>query len=119
MRARVKTLIALALLAVLGFAAAGCGATKKKTVVYHDGQAMRSSPITFTGTTTVPNVATGTLIHCKGGPSAKVPRRGATVAAGEDKLSPVGTPPPTTPSRAIQLTHLQNGSVTVSCTPSN
>ena len=113
-----KVILALALLAVLGFTVAGCGATKKRTVVHNDGQALRSSPITVTGTTTVPNVATGTLIHCRGGPSAKVPRRGGAVAAGEDKLSEVGAPAPTSSSGEIQLEHQMNGSVTVRCKPS-
>jgi|SRR5579862_2847736 len=105
----------IALVLSVAAAVVGCGAAKKKTVVYHDGQALRSGPITVTGTTTVPNVPTGTLIHCKDGAGAKVPRRGWAVAA----LTPVQSyPAPTAPSGEIQLRHLQNGSVKVLCKPS-
>jgi hypothetical protein len=68
-----KTVLALAVLALLGFAAAGCGSGKKKT---------SAGSITVTGrTTTISSVATGTLITCKGGTGgAAAPPPGQEVA---------------------------------------
>jgi hypothetical protein len=113
MRAPVKTIIALALLVVLGFATAGCGSGRKSSV---------SPPITVTGRSTLfSGLKTGTLVRCKGGPRATVPPLGGSAAAGEDQLIPVGTTPPpsSAPSREIQVTHRQNGVVKVSCKPSS
>ena len=123
MRAPLKTLVTLALLAILGFAAAGCGATKKKAVMIArtgpGGPPRTVNIAALRGTNTIPNLPTGTLVRCRGGPGAKVPRRGAAVAAGNDKLVTVGSTAPTTPSREIQVMHLLNGSVTVTCMPPN
>jgi hypothetical protein len=106
MRALVKAVLALTLIAVLGSALAGCGASKRAV----------SRLIIVTRTTTVSNVKTGVFIGCKGGPAAKVPPRGEGVDSSASQVAvttTIGVPP----AGAIQLTHLKNGSVTVSCRP--
>ncbi len=118
-----RRLLTTALLAFLGFAVAGCGATKKggweqyPVTLYKKA----SGPLAVTGTMTISSVKTGTFIRCHGGPGAKVPARGAGVSAGSAIQAVIGAtttaPPPV--SRQIQITHLQDGSVTVSCTPSH
>ena len=90
-----KPLLTTALLAILGFAVAGCGATKKI--------------VTLTGTVTLPNVKSGTLVTCKGGPVILVPAHGLGI--GQVTILTRKNSP------EIQLTHLQNGSVTASCKP--
>src|SRR4051794_7441361 len=93
---------ALLLLALVGVAAAGCGSGGTKAG--HD-------PITVTGTTTISNVATGTLVSCKrgvpGGPM-KVPPTGHGVTANVDGTGPSS-------SGKLQLTHRQDGSVVAVC----
>ncbi len=76
-----KPILALALLAVLGFAVAGCGSAKKAksgqyTVTLY--KKADSSPITVRGTTTIPNVKPGARVNCKGwkGQGVAVPSRG-------------------------------------------
>jgi hypothetical protein len=116
-----KPLLALALLAVLGFAAAGCGSAKKAVsggpryihvVTLH--KKAGSGSITVMGTTTIPNVATGARIKCKGWPGrgVKVPAPGGEADAGGGTATPSGTG---SSSRNMRLTHLENGSVTVAC----
>ena|SRR6478735_1706375 len=107
MRALVKALLALALIAVAGFALAGCGSSKR---------AVSPHLIIVTGTTTVSNVKTGVFIGCKGGPAAKVPPRGEGVDSSASQVA-VTTTTGVPQAGAIQLTHLKNGSVTVSCKP--
>jgi hypothetical protein len=115
-----KPILALALLAVLGFAVAGCGSSKKAdsgqyqySVTLYEKAG--SGPITVTGTTTIANVKTGTRIKCKGWPGrgVKVPPPGSAANVGEGEVTPSGT---THSSRGMQLTHQENGSLTVSCT---
>ena len=115
-----KPILVLALLAVLGFAAAGCGSGKKTnsgqyqyTVTLHKN--VPSGPITVTGTATtaISNVKTGTHIRCKGwtGKDMRVPRLGSSLTRGESvKLS--GSVAET---ELLSLTHRENGSITVSC----
>lgn len=94
-----KPLLALLLLALVSFAAVGCGS----------GTKTGSGSITVTGTTTVSNLETGALVTCKGGvPSTKVPPTGEGVTANVD-----GTGPST--SGTLQVTHRQDGSVVVTC----
>jgi hypothetical protein len=120
----VKAILALALLALLGFLAAGCGATKKIVVKVETSSPSTTiadvgpGTITVVGsaTTTIPNVTTGTRIKCKGWPGrgVKVPPPGTQANVGGGKATPNGT----LKSHVVQLTHLANGSLTVSCTSS-
>ena len=118
-----KPFLTLALLAVLGFAAAGCGSAKKAvsggpeyavTLYKKTG----SGSITVMGKTTIPNVETGTLVHCKGwvGRGVQVPPRGSAATV-RQVVQTVGTL--SAPSKQIRLHHLWNGSLTVSCTQSH
>jgi hypothetical protein len=91
-----KSLLVLLLLAVAGFALAGCGSGTKG----------RSGSVTITGTTTIANVKTGALIRCKGGPGAEVPPPGQGVTGSADGPSSSGE---------IQVDHRQDGSVVASC----
>jgi hypothetical protein len=123
-----KPISALALLAILGFTVAGCGSSRKagpstsvtRAVVTVGGPEL--GPITVTGptTTTIPNVPTGTRITCRTrhglGANVKVPRVGVTVAEGQSQLRELGQT--RTPTQQINLTHLEDGSITVSCSQS-
>ena len=109
-----KLILALVLLAVLGFAVAACGSTKK---AYVNMGGLGGPAYVVRGTTTISNVATGDVVRCKGGLSAEVPTPGGAVAVGRDRLSPTGTPASSSSMGEIQLTRLRNGSVTVTCTP--
>jgi hypothetical protein len=82
------------LLAAVGCLAAGCGSSSGAV----------SGSITITGTTTIANAKVGTLIRCKGGPSARVPHW-----FGGSALRRPGVPD------QIALVHKHDGSVTVSC----
>jgi hypothetical protein len=121
----VKTILAPTVLAVLGLTVAGCGSGKKAntggyTVTLHHN--VPSGPITVTGaeTTAISNVKTGTRISCKTrhgqGANVKVPRVGATVSEGQLPLTTLGQSKP--PEQQINVTHLEDGSITVSCTQS-
>ena len=119
-----KAILALVLLAVLGFAAAGCGATKKIVVTVQTNSlaakiADDTRTITVDGsvTTTIPNVLTGTRIKCKGWPGrgVKVPPPGSGADVGEGRATVNGTAPT---SHDMQLTHQEDGSITVFCTSS-
>lgn len=107
-----KPILALVLLAVLGFTLAACGSTK----AYVNMGGLGGPAYVVHGTTTISNVATGQLVRCKGGPSANVPTPGGTVAVGRDRLRPTGTPASSSSLGEIQLTRLRSGSVTVTCT---
>lgn len=114
-----RAVIALVLLAAVGFALAGCGAAKKRIVVGTVNHAVGANTgfgaVTVTGTATLPNVKTGTVIACRGGrPSAKVPGRGDSVSVGSGVVTVGGKVPSST--RNLQMTHLRTGWVTVSCT---
>lgn len=118
-----RVLRTLVLLAVLVLAAAGCGSGKKvstvqHTVTLHNNIAVPLGPITVTGTetTVIANVKTGTFVRCKGGPTVKVPPPGSGANVGEGRSTPGGTGGS---SRQMNLTHLENGTVTVSCTHSH
>jgi len=123
-----KPIFALALLAVLGFAAAGCGSGKKAvsggsdiyTVTLHNN--VPSGPITVAGAaaTAISNVKTGTHIRCKGwqGKDVRVPRRGSDLIVGESvKLSKTQAKVlrTETETELMDLTHRENGSITVAC----
>ena len=113
-----KRIVALALFAVLGLAVAGCGSGKKARIgQYTVTLFKKSGAITVTGTTTISNVTTGTLVRCKGGPAVKVPRRGygAAASSAETAVTIDSTTTGPTSTGEIRLTHHQNGSVTVSC----
>lgn len=86
----------MALLALMGCLAAGCGSSSGAV----------SGPITVSGTTTIANAKVGTLLKCKGGPSARVPHW-----FGGSALRRPGVP------GQIALVHKHDGSVTVSCRP--
>jgi hypothetical protein len=111
------------LLAVLVLAAAGCGSSKNAgpvqyTVTLRNKVPVPFGPITVKGTetTVISNVKTGTVVRCKGGPSVKVPPPGSGADVGEGRSTPSGTGGS---SREMRLTHLENGTVTVSCTHSH
>ncbi len=113
-----KPILALTLLAVLGFAVAGCGSGKKTNSGQYTVTLRRdvaSGPITVTGpaTTAILDVKTGTHIRCKGwtGKDMRVPRLGSGLTLGESvKLS--GS---VTQTELMSLTHRENGSITVDC----
>jgi hypothetical protein len=114
---------ALALLAVVGVVLAGCGSTKTSGSGTRPLNGSLARSITVAGrAATIPNVKTGTRVTCKGwpGPGAKVPPPGGGVAeeARQDTVTsgPASTGPSS--SRELQLRHLRNGSITVSCTRS-
>jgi hypothetical protein len=86
----------LALLAAVGCIAAGCGSSSGAV----------SGSITIAGTTTISDATVGTVLKCKDGPSAKVPRW-----FGGSALRQPGVP------GQIALVHKHDGSVTVSCKP--
>ena len=111
MTAAVKASLTLTLLAFVGFAVSGCGATKK--IVLHVDTANRITLAAST-TVTISNAKTGTLIKCRGGAGAKVPPPGVLIAGPDPRV--VGAPD-AIPSRfgEIDLTHLRNGLVTVTC----
>jgi hypothetical protein len=85
-------------LAAVACTAAGCGSST---------HAVSGGPITVDGSTTIANVEVGTLLRCKGGPSARVPHW-----FGGSALKVPGTP------GQIALVHEHDGTVTVSCTRS-
>ena len=125
MRAPVKPLLAVTLLVVLAFAATGCGSAGKAnsgqyqyTVTLH--KSVPSGPITVTGTrtTAISNVKTGTFVRCNGGSGAKVPHRGVGVSESTG-VSVVGSATTAPPPAEISIMHLPNGSITVTCKPSN
>lgn len=118
-----RSFLALALLVVLGFAATGCGSGGKAnsgqyTVTLHNN--VPSGPITVTGTrtTAISNVRTGTVVRCKNGPSAKVPRRGIGLSESTG-VGAAGSGTTAPPPAEISIMHLPNGSITVTCKPSN
>jgi hypothetical protein len=107
----VRPLLTLTLLAVLGSAVTGCGATKKVVVN------VRTTPLrtvkVLGSTATIPNVPTGTRIICRGWKRAvKVPPPGSEANVGQGRATPSGK---ASSSKSMQLTHLPNGSVTVTC----
>jgi hypothetical protein len=120
MRAPVKPFLALALFAVLGLAAAGCGGTKEVIVVE-----VRTAPATPeysgsspTSTWTFPNVHTGAFVTCEGGPrraEVAVPPLGETVNAAESTVT--GHKGKTAGSMSMQISvkHLSDGSISVTC----
>jgi hypothetical protein len=113
---RVKAVLALALLAVLGFAAAGCGASKKAgpttfgpttfgpTTFAGVGLAPGVHSITVRGNTEISNVKAGTWVACKTLPGIRLtaPATGANVT-GSSK------------GREIRLERIPNGSIRVFC----
>jgi hypothetical protein len=107
-----KPTAALALLAVLGFTVAGCGATKKIALHAETTPATLAfgKTITVAGatTTTSANVKSGTRIACKDWDAqlATVPPRGE---ADGGRWSSGGS--------ELQMTHLKNGSLIASCKP--
>jgi hypothetical protein len=112
--------LALALLAVLGFAA-GCGSAKKAgptTIVELTlGSVPVSGSITVTtGVTTIPSVKTGIRVTCKGwkGPGVKVPPLGGSVGAGHAQVIPGKK---SSGAQQMSVTHRMDGSATVSCKP--
>ena len=103
---RVKAVLALALLAVLGFAAAGCGSSKKAgpTTFAGVGLAPGAHSITVKGNTEISNVKAGTWIACKTLPGIRLtaPATGANVT-GRSK------------GKKIRLERIPNGSIRVFC----
>ncbi|HET9681233.1 MAG TPA: hypothetical protein VFP19_04270 [Candidatus Limnocylindrales bacterium] len=127
-----KPTLLLAMVAVLGFAVAGCGATKKATVTVggpmkhattetvdsiasSDGMTTAHQFI-VAGSVTIRNVKTGTQVACKGwhAQGVRVPPRGQAVFASAMAI-------PGKKSQALDqmsLRHRRDGSIAVSCTPS-
>ncbi len=115
-----KPRLALALLAGLAFATAGCGGTKEIVVVQ-----VRTSPATPeysgsspTSTWTFSDVHTGAFVTCEGGPrraEVQVPPRGETVNAAETTVT--GRKGKTAGSMSMQISvkHLSDGSISVTC----
>ncbi len=113
-----KLPLVLALLAVLAFAAAGCGGTKEIIVVQ-----VRTSPATpeYSGsspttTWTFQNVHTGAFVTCEGGnrrAEVGVPPLGEAVHASETTRVPGGSK--AGESMRVFVRHLEDGSITVSC----
>ena len=123
-----KPIFVLVLLAVFGFAVAGCGSVKKTNSGQYTVTLRRdvaSGPITVTrspglrpATTAILNVKTGTHIRCKGwqGKDMRVPRRGSHLTVGESvKLSRAEAKLSGTETELMSLTHRENGSITVAC----
>ena len=98
---------ALLALAVAALALSACGSSKKSV----------SRLVIVTGTTTISNVKTGAFVGCKGGRAAKVPPRGEGVDGSPSETAASATITGVSPTGEIRLTHLKNGSVTVSCRP--
>jgi hypothetical protein len=73
---------------------AGCGSGKNAVI----------GPITVAGTTTIASVKVGTLIRCRGGPAARIPRW-----FGPSYLRAHGVP------GVMHLDRRHDGSVRVSC----
>jgi hypothetical protein len=128
-----KPTLVLAMLAVLGFAVAGCGGTKKAAVTVggpmkHSGTATVDSiagshrmttvhQFIVAGSVTIRNVKTGTQVACKGwhAQGVRVPPRGRAVVGFAPKSAIPGKK-----AHALDqmyLRHRQNGSITVNCTP--
>jgi hypothetical protein len=121
-------------LAVLGFAVAGCGATKKATLTVggpmkHSGTATVDSIVSsdrmktahqfiVAGSVTIKNVKTGTQVGCKGwnGQGVRVPPRGQAVVGFASAMTIPGKKPQALAQ--MSLKHRQNGSIAVSCTRS-
>jgi hypothetical protein len=126
----VKAIFVLALPAVLGFATAGCSATKKIDMQVRnmpipsrvvEVTSLDGRTITVFGSgATISNVKADTRIKCKGwvGEGVKIPRRGSAANVGQasnaGQISAVHGP---SSSLEMKLTHLWNGSVRVVCTP--
>lgn len=129
-----KPTLVLVLFAVLGFAVAGCGATKKATVTVggpmkhsttatvdsiasSDGMTT-SHQFVVAGSVTIRNVKTGTQVACKGwhAQGVRVPPRGQAVVGFASAMAIPGKK-----SQALDqmsLRHRRDGSIAVSCTPS-
>jgi hypothetical protein len=116
----VKAVLALVLLAVLGSAVAGCGATKER--VLGRGEKVVLNPdwrtITVRGSEAgLQHVATGRLVTCRGWPAdegAQVPGSiDDSVEAEQSQAGMAGSPP--SPLKDIVITRLPDGSVSVSC----
>jgi hypothetical protein len=121
----VKPFVALALLAGVGFAATGCGATKKVVIVTNGGPIVRAGPpettrtLAISGTVTVPDVKTGTRVSCKGwgGQGVRVPPRGESLEGFAARLAIPGKK--SVAADQMSLQHRQNGSIAVTCKPSH
>lgn len=113
-----KTILALALVGLLGFMVAGCGATKKIAVKIDNGFGPHT-PVAVSGTKTIRNVKTGARVTCEGwaGQGVRVPPRGQAVVGFASKLSIPGKKSPALDQ--MSLKHLQNGSIRVTCKPSS
>jgi hypothetical protein len=110
LRLRKTPILTLALLVVLGFTVAGCGATKKESVVNPGGplsvQQSTAPPIRVSGKSTIlMNLKAGTLVACKDWPGVQVtvPATGALVTARSR-----GT-------KELRLKRLPDGTIHVSC----
>jgi hypothetical protein len=128
-----KPTLALVMLAVLGFAFAGCGATKKAVVTVggpmkHFGTATVDSiassdrmttvhQFIVAGSVTIRNVKTGTQVACRGWHrhGVRVPPRGQALVGFASAMAIPGKT-----SQALDrmsLKHRRDGSIAVSCTP--
>ena len=116
-----KRILALALIAVLGFTA-GCGATKKIVINTETsalaGRIEREITSTVTvdtpTTATITNATSGTSLSCKGwdGQTVRVPEPYGSANQAEVE-------PGTTTSIELHVTYHVNGTVTASCKPSH
>ncbi len=124
-----KTISAAALFAALGFLVAGCASGSKAlsgstsaagTARAKIGVVVRSKvssgSITVAGTVTISKVKTGTVVRCSGTQLTEtVPARSEGFVEG-GHWARSGNGKSTSP-QDMQLMHLQNGAVTVSCSP--
>jgi hypothetical protein len=108
-----KAILALLVLATVGFVVVGCGSAKKAV----------SGSIRVTGTTTISNVETGSQVICtKLAPpgvaasvTVAVPPPGQSVNEGVTQATITATGSGPSASAAIHLMHMEDGSVTVAC----
>jgi hypothetical protein len=101
-----KRILALVVLAVLGFATAGCGSGEKArtshVVKFVSGP--HGIRVVGRGTARLAHLKPGTRVSCKGAPAVTVPYDTSSVAAVRGPVE-----------RSIKLTRSLNGTVTVSC----
>ena len=114
-----KTILALAVLAGLGFAVAGCGSAKKAgpgpAVVNTVDSNSPSGTIFVTGKKTFVGLKVGTPIACKGGePTANVPSGGKEILIG-GAWSGYAASKPSSDSMTLDVWHKRNGRVAVTC----
>jgi hypothetical protein len=115
-----KTIVAQALLATLGFAAAGCASAKEgrpASATFNTVDSNSPSGVIFVvGRKTFAGLKVGTPIVCQGGePTANVPSSGKEILVG-GHWSGYAATTPSADSLTLDVWHRRNGKVTVTCT---